>query len=185
MKSAPIQRPFSDPINKRVEEAQWRLAADERLLIDQRHKRRPKRRRRARPTYRLLSAVVRHDKNIIRRQRHVRQIAKRCRSHVRGHADAHLPRRDCVVCTDSAAAGICAGALGEPAPHRLRLPGAARPGRVQRCASDYRDVGIVCRRRHFSRRIRPAIARCVEEGLPLRLHLQEDLIRNRINRICP
>ena len=87
--------------------------------------------------------------------------------------------RDRILRADPAAAAN----PGIPVPNSFRNPGAFRSGRRQGRSSHLRDVGCVTRKMNQAG-VGIIITRSGEEGLSLRRHLLENLVRHRVGA-CP
>ncbi len=147
-----------------------------RLLVDQRGKPGPQRRRRARASPVELHAVVGNDPNPVRNTGHVGAIAQGGRASVTGHVNTSLVVRDGVVCAKAAPARR--RLAGKPAPNLLRHPGCARTARRDRGPAHYGDIGVLRWGPGAAggSAIGAIIPRSLKERLPLRGKLEEHLV---------
>ena len=188
-----VSRLAAELVERGVQKPGRCFARRRRFLIDQCGESGPQRGRATRPVKRAGAAVAITHPDIMRRHRHIGQVAHGRRTAV-GGARIGLPGGDRVNGAGSAAGTDAIAEIpdGFSGPIRTgiiiiipRFPSviSCRPER-QRRAAYHGEVGTVARRGNGSG-IRIRIARGIEAGLALRRQLLENLRGGGVRGICP
>ena len=184
MKAGGVIGSSGNGVKRGIQKTYRRPAGRKRLLVDQRGETGPQRRGATGAAKTAGTAIVVIHKHIVRRQRHVGNIAPDGGTGIGSHAHIGLPIGNFVIGADAAAGANIRIAAVVPIPDRLGGPRCAGSAHRQGCSAHGGDIGAVHRRGCLAGIIQclaAGVGITVARGLKIRLSLRGHLFENTVN----